>query len=151
MKKYLLMLAMLSLIITMHSCEKNELVVEEEEEEMMEVKDELTKVTKGKLQSTSSYSVSGEVFIAEDGDKKYYLGTGDDFKCSFPTGSVTMCLSSKAQLDLSSSDSHIRVGALNTNGKNLLNLANGKPAANMIYVIVWCAPARIQFANAKLE
>lgn len=145
------MLAMLLLIITMNSCEKNELVEEEEEEEMMEVKDELTKVTKGKLQSTSSYSVSGEVFIAEDGDKKFYLGTADDFKCSFPTGSVTMYLSSKPQLDLSASDSHIRVGALNANGKNLLNLTNGKPAANMAYVIVWCAPARIQFANAKLE
>ncbi len=110
----------------------------------------LTVLKAGTFTGQNNYPASGTAQIIRDKQQQHFVRLGEDFKTSFATGSVTMYLSKKANLDLKSPESLLKLKVINTNGKHDFPISESQ-STDFQYVIIWCAPAGIQFGRAELK
>lgn len=110
----------------------------------------VTVLKTGSFTGQNGYPASGTAQTIRDDQQQHYLRLGADFKTSFATGSVAMYLSKQANLNLGDTGSHHRLGVINTNGQHDFTITANQ-STDFQYVIVWCAPAGIQFGRAALQ
>lgn len=132
------------------SCSKDEDSTVKEDPTDTSTNEELTKVFQGVFLGQNGYPTSGTTILGTDKANTYIVRLNDDFSTSFATGSVTMYLSSTDKLKLSDSNTFIKLAVINKNGKHDFKLTS-KPDPVYKYIIVWCAPAAIQFGIAELK
>ena len=151
--KYLIIFFFLTLTFFMQSCSKDNSNTEIPEDSITQDPSDtsiLTKIFKGTFTGQNGYPASGNVILGKNKEEIHYINLQDNFATSFATGSVTMYMSKETKLKLSDGNTFIRLGVINKNGKHDFKL-DKVPDVGFKYVIVWCAPAGIQFGVAELK
>lgn len=143
-------LIVMLIIILFSACAKEEVSPEVMEEDMTNIPT-FTVLKSGTLAGMNGYSTKGGVELGRDANSKVFVKTKSDFSTTFATGSVTFYLSKNERLQLSDASSLIRLDVITKNGEHFMEVAGGLPADAFKYVIVWCAPARVQFGSAELK
>lgn len=110
----------------------------------------VTTLKSGAFTGQNGYPASGAAQIVRDNSQQHFVRLGTDFKTSFATGSVTMYLSKNSNLKLSDAASFVKLAVINKNGMHNFPITESQ-AADFQYVIVWCAPAGVQFGRAELK
>ena len=134
---------------TSFSCDKEEKIVNEPFEMESQLDSQFTVLKMGNFVGMNGYNTKGEVVLANR-LSDYYINTGSDFTTTFATGSVTIYLSKNPQLNLSDVNSFIKLKTISKGGIHNIALPS-QPLDSFVYVIVWCAPAGIQFGSATLK
>ncbi len=109
-----------------------------------------TALFEGSFMGQNGYSASGTTKLGKDDLNNYWVRLDNNFNTTFATGSVTMYLSKQSNLNLPATDQHIKLGVINKKGQHYFKL-NNEPTSDFKFVIVWCAPAKIQFGVAPLN
>ena len=147
--KTLNILIIVILMVFSTSCSKDDAIDETNTNPNTEVLP-LTKVSQGSFTGQNGYKSVGTTILGTSKENAYYVRLNDDFDASFATGSVTLYLSSNPTLKLSEANSFIKLNTISKKGMHDFPLT-AKPANNLIYVIVWCTPAAIEFGVAELK
>lgn len=150
MRKLKFNLIVIVMLIFISSCSKEESTTENPKEEVTTVEN-FTVLKSGTFVGMNGYNTKGSVELGKDANNKAFVKTKSDFSTSFATGSVTFYLSKNQQLVLSDASSLIKLEVISKNGEHFMEVSGGLPAETFKYVIVWCAPARIQFGSAELK
>jgi hypothetical protein len=111
---------------------------------------EISKILEGKFTGQNGYKAEGTATLGKTSNGDHYIRLQNDFNASFATGSVTMYLSSSANLKLADNTTFIKLATINKKGTHDFKLAS-QPNASFLYVIVWCSPAAIQFGVAEMK
>jgi len=151
--KHLIIFSFIGLTLFAQSCSKDDSGIEISEDSITQDPSNtsiLTKIFEGTFTGQNGYPASGDVILGRNKEEIHYISLQDNFATSFATGSVTMYLSKESKLKLSDGNTYIKLGVINKNGKHDFKLDKA-PDGMFKYVIVWCAPAAIQFGNSELK
>jgi hypothetical protein len=139
----------IALLLVLTSCQKEEVTTMVPDPNPIDTT-AVTVLKTGTFNGQSGYTASGTAQIVRDAQQIYSVRLGTDFKTSFATGSVTMYLSKNSSLTLSDATSLVKLAVITTNGQHDFPISEGQ-ASEFKYVIVWCAPAGVQFGRAELK
>lgn len=114
------------------------------------VTEPFTVLKSGNFKGQNGYPASGTAELGKDSAGTFFTRLKSDFSTTFATGSVTLYLSKSQNLSLNQPGSFIQLGVINTNGVHDFKLLT-EPTSDFNFVIVWCAPASIQFGYAILN
>ncbi|MDZ4680157.1 MAG: DM13 domain-containing protein [Saprospiraceae bacterium] len=151
--KLISFLSIATFLFALASCQKDEVIVQVPDSGPNPGDTTTLAVTvlkTGMFTGQNSYQASGTAQIIHDINQQHFVRLVSDFKTSFATGSVTMYLSKNSNLQLSDATSLHKLAVINTNGSH--NFAISPNQVNEFqFVIIWCAPAGIQFGRAELK
>jgi len=104
----------------------------------------------GVFQKQNGYNAEGTAQLGADDNAVQWLRLTPDFKTTLATGTVTVYLSKNQNLMLNSANSFLRVSLVTTNGEHFFKV---DPVVDIDFkfVVLWCAPAGVQFGNAELN
>jgi hypothetical protein len=110
----------------------------------------VTVLKTGSFTGQNGYPASGTAQIVRNVQQQHFTRLASDFKTSFATGSVTMYLSKHQSLRLNEPATWLKLAVINQNGQHDFAVSEAQ-SNDFQYVIVWCAPAGIQFGWAELR
>jgi Electron transfer DM13 len=96
------------------------------------------------------YPVSGTAELGKNIANKSVVHLTKDFNTAIHTGSVTLYLSKNKSLKINDATSYIRFGTTSVIGEQYFGLSE-QPTDDYKFIIVWCAPAGVQFGSADLN
>ncbi len=123
---------------------ESEIVVESENPK------NFTILRSGTLTKQSGTNTTGSFQIVRDQSDNYFIRLSENFNTKFSTGTVTVYLSTTANLRLNTENNFQLIGLVPGSGEHFFKLST-LPDAKFTHGVIWCGAAGIPFGNALLE
>lgn len=138
----------LSLLFTIQSCKKDELV-----NESPSPKGDFTVERSGSFTAQNGTPTVGTIEYGKDEDNVYFVHFGSDFITDQATGTVGLYFSTSDTFTADPANGNpdlMQVGSVTVNGEQYFKLS-APVSSSFTHLILWCNTAAIPFGNGKLQ